>query len=344
MFSFGDLPRLSSSRTRSVSPENPDGAPGGGAREVPGPENASHRLGPGWKARPMIDLAPGEETQLVDVEGPGVVQHIWLTVDVAAYRRSLLRIYWDGEATPSVEVPVGDFFANAHGLRYNVVSLQVAVNPQGGFNCYWPMPFRRRCRITMSNEGERLIHGLFYQVTYALEDVPDDAAYFHAQWRRSVTRRDHPEHVILDGVSGQGHYVGTALAWSQLSDGWWGEGEVKFFMDGDGDHPTICGTGTEDYFGGAWGFNETFSAPFIGYPLWQREPGQVPKHGLYRWHIPDPIRFARDLRVTIQALGWWPEGGYQPLADDIASTAYWYQSEPHGTFPTPPPMDERWPR
>jgi hypothetical protein len=206
------------------------------------------------------------------------------------------------------------------------------------------MPFHHSARVTLENQYEQDIEGFFYQVDYELAPVPDQAATFHAQWRRSLTRRDHPEHVILDGVRGQGHYVGTFLAWTQLSAGWWGEGEVKFFVDGDGQFPTICGTGTEDYFGGAWCFGDTFSTAFLGYPLWRKEAGSVPKHGLYRWHIPDPIRFRQDLRVTVQALGWWPGGKFQPLTDDIASTAYWYQSEPHAPFTALPPLPARWPR
>jgi hypothetical protein len=149
---------------------------------------------------------------------------------------------------------------------------------------------------------------------------------------------------MLDNVRGKGHYVGTFIAWTQFSNGWWGEGEVKFFIDGDAEYPTICGTGTEDYFGGAWGFGDTFCTPFQGYSFWSREPGQVPRHSLYRWHILDPIRFQSDLRVTIQALGWWPNKRYQPLEDDIASVAYWYQSEPHTVFPKFPSRDARWSR
>jgi hypothetical protein len=175
--------------------------------------------------------------------------------------------------------------------------------------------------------------------------VPTDAAYFHAQFRRSMTTRQHPEHTILDGVQGRGQYVGTFIAWEQLSNGWWGEGEIKFYLDGDTDSPTINGTGTEDYFGGAWNFGDTaFSAPFSGYPLFRKESAQIPKHAMYRWHVPDPIRFNHDLRVTIQALGWWPDGKFQPLTDDIASVAYWYQTEPHKTFPTIPSRQERFPR
>jgi hypothetical protein len=207
------------------------------------------------------------------------------------------------------------------------------------------MPFRRRARFTLTSEHKNHIRDFYYQIDYELGEVPDEGGYFHAQWRRETTDRANPDYVILDNVTGQGHYVGTYLAWTQLANGWWGEGEIKFFIDGDRpDAPTICGTGTEDYFGGAWGFGDTYSTAFLGYPLWQRKGEQVPKHGLYRWHVMDPIRFEKDLRVTIQALGWWPNGKFQPLADDIASVAYWYQSEPHGAFPALSGRSERFTR
>jgi len=346
------LPLLSDAKTYSISAENPTGEKGGGAQAVPQADSPAARLGPGWKVRPCITLEPRTITQLADIEGPGIVQHIWITVGPEAYRDAVIRFYWDSEQAPSVETPLGDLFCNGHGLRYNVNSLPVAVNPSGGFNCYWPMPFRQRARITIDNQRQEPIPGFFYQISYARTKVPVRATRFHAQWRRSVATQQHPEHVILDGVRGQGHYVGTFLAWTQLSNGWWGEGEVKFYLDGDTDRPTICGTGTEDYFGGAWCFGggedpaaaEPYSTPFLGYPLCRIEPGEVPRHALYRWHVLDPIRFRRDLKVTIQALGWWPDGTFQPLTDDIASVAYWYQAEPHAPFPELLPVSERWSR
>jgi hypothetical protein len=345
LMNLGNLPLLSDAETRSISAENPDGRKGGGARAVPDEASPAVMLGQGWKVRPWITLPAGDTTVLADVQGPGVIQHIWLTVSPQAYRDTVLRFYWDEEETPSVEVPLGDFFCNGHGLRYNVNSLPIAVNPSGGFNSYWPMPFRRRTRITIQNQHSKPIDGFYYQITYALTEVADNAAYFHAQWRRSETTRDLPEHVILDGVKGQGHYVGTFLAWTQFSNDWWGEGEIKFYLDGDVDFPTICGTGTEDYFGGAWAFaGETYSTPFLGYPLYRKEPGEVPRHGLYRWHVLDPVRFRQELRVTIQALGWWPNGKFEPLTDDIASVGYWYQAEPHAPFPDLLPVHGRWSR
>ncbi len=339
------LPLLSDAETRSICAENPKGEKGAGA-------TARNRLGVGWKGRPCITLSKAETVTLAEMAGPGVVQHIWITVKdsgprgCTVLRDLVLRFYWDGESDPSVEVPLGDFFANGHAMRCDIDSLPVCVNPSGGMNCYWPMPFARSARITVTNEHGEDIGGFFYQITYSLTPVAEAAARFHAQWRRENPVTYHKEYTVLDGVQGRGHYVGTYLAWTQLSSGWWGEGEIKFYIDGDDPHPTICGTGTEDYVGGAWCFaDRTYSKAFLGYPLRYAEAGQIIKHGLYRWHVPDPVRFKSDLRVTIQDLGFTPQPtGYEPLRDDISSVAYWYQAEPHAPFPELPEASFRWPR
>ena len=177
-FGLSDLPFLSDARSRSICAENPAGKPGGGAREELLPDSASSRLGKGWKCRPCIDLDAGSITTLADIRGPGSITHIWITVTESAYRNCILRIFWDDEETPSVEVPLGDFFANGHALRCKISSLPVAVNPSGGFNCYWPMPFRKRCRITIENQWREKIGGFFYQISYALCEVPEHAARF----------------------------------------------------------------------------------------------------------------------------------------------------------------------
>jgi hypothetical protein len=349
-FGLGGVPFLADAKTRSINAENPRGEKAGGAKSVPDQGSAARDLGKGWKVTPCITLPANSTTTLAEIDGPGIIQHIWITVEPKAYRDCILRMYWDGEGTPSVEVPLGDFFCNGHCTRANVTSLPIAVNPSGGFNTYWPMPFRKGAVITIENQRWEDIGGFFYQITYAQTAIPDNAAYMHAQWRRSNTTREYPEHLILDGIKGKGQYVGTYLAWVQMSDGWWGEGEIKFYMDGDTEYPTICGTGTEDYFGGAWGFygpegrEERFSTAFLGMPLVQHEATRVPKFGLYRWHIMDPIRFDEDLKVTMQALGWWPNGKFQPLTDDISSVGYWYQLEPHATFPAMLPPCDRWSR
>ena len=341
---LSNVARVTRGKSRSISAENPTGEKAGGAREVCDENNCASMLGTGWKVKPCIDLPPNSRTTLADIEGPGAIRHIWITVTEKAYRDCILRMWWDGEDTPSVEVPLGDLFCNGHAMRVNINSIPIAVNPSGGFNSYWPMPFKKSALIEIENESNENIGGFFYQIDFELDDVPDDIAYFHAHWRRAITPIESPAHVIADGIKGKGQYVGTYLAWTQLANGWWGEGEIKFYIDGDIEYPTICGTGTEDYFGGAWGFGDTFSTAFLGYPLHDKVDGQVPKHGLYRWHVPDPIRFESDLKVTIQALGWWPNSKFQPLQDDIASVAYWSQIEPHAAFPELLPIHLRWPR
>ena len=359
LLGLSDLALLHDAESRSISAENPDGAKGGGARAAVGQDRHctphASELGQGWKVRPCVRVDAGEAAVLADVAGPGVVQHVWMTAAPERLRTLALRVYYDDQAHPSIETPLGDFFANGADGCALVGSLPVCVNPRGGMNCYWPMPFRKRLRVEVTNDGPADLNELFYQITYTLADVPDDAACLHAQWRRSMTTRDKPEHVILDGVTGRGHYVGTYLVWNQFSNHWWGEGEVKFYLDGDREHPTICGTGTEDYFGGAWGFRAaenpeksgpvTYSAPFQGYPQSLIGGERVPCHALYRWHVPDPIRFRQDIRVTVQALGWYTlTRKFQPLTDDIASVAYWYQALPGAKFPSLPPLNERLPR
>jgi hypothetical protein len=351
---LGNLARLSTAQTRSISAENPTGAKGKGGMATEGSGAAASReLGQGWKVSPCIHIEGSQTVELANIDGPGAIQHIWMTVNPVYWRWLVLRFYWDGEETPSVEVPVGDFFSNGWCKRCSVNSLPVSVNPAGGFNSYWEMPFRKHARITVENVCPEKVEGFFYQITYTLTDVPDDRAYFHAQWRRSNPLPYQEVHTLLDGVKGQGHYVGTYIAWGSNNTGWWGEGEIKFYMDGDTDWPTICGTGTEDYFGGAWGFEfpsgeyGVYSTPYLGMPqvikpdgLWSSQQ----RFGLYRWHIMDPVRFTEDLRVTIQALGWRKplngEWRYLPLQDDIASTVFWYQAEPHAPFPKLPGMNE----
>jgi len=353
-YGLGTLPLLIPAETRSVCPENPTGEKGRGGMAIPNPADpdlpfskAAEDLGQGWKVRPFTRLKGRETVTIMDVEGPGVIQHIWMGTGedwTGTGRACILRFYWDGESTPSIEVPMTDFFAVGHDLFARVNSLAVVVNPTSALNCYWPMPFHKHVKITFSNESEKELSLLDYQITYAKREIPDNTGYLHAQWRRAVTSRSFPMYTILEGVKGRGRYVGTFLAWTQMSDGWFGEGEVKFFIDGDSKFPTINGTGTEDYFCGTYGFPETYSTAYTGCTLKHEGKEGPPKWSLYRWHIMDPISFNSDLRVTIQALGWWPTGKYQPLADDIASVAYWYQTEPHAAFPELPSLSERWPR
>jgi Protein of unknown function (DUF2961) len=345
----GDLHRLSRAKTRSISPENFTGEKGRGgmATEGTGAE-AARDLGVGWKISPSVRIEPKQTFTLAEIQGPGAIQHIWMT-PTGHWRHSILRIYWDAETAPSIETPVGDFFASGWGKYAQINSAAVAVNPGSAFNCYWVMPFRRSCRITMENIADERMT-LYYQIDHTLTDIPDDAAYLHAQFRRVNPLPYKQDYTIGEGIKGEGHYVGTHMSWGVNSKGWWGEGEIKFYMDGDTTHPTICGTGTEDYFCGSYNFEnretnryQEFSAPYSGLPLVIRPDGlydSQQRFGLYRWHIIDPIRFEQDLRVTIQALGWRAGGRYLPLQDDIASVAYWYQTEPHVPFPALPSRDQ----
>jgi hypothetical protein len=347
---LGNLHRTSKSRSRSISPENFTGEKGkaGMATEGTG-KNAARELGRTWKVSPSVRIARNSTFVMADIQGPGTIQQIWMTPAPLDKTRSfILRFYWDGEAEPSIEVPMADFFACGWGQYAQINSLAVCVNPGSAFNCYWPMPFRKRAKVTLENlEDKDMV--LYYQINYELGEVPKDAAYLHAQFRREDPLKQKGLFTIVDGIRGQGHYVGTYLAWEVHSPGWWGEGEIKFFMDGDKDFPTIAGTGTEDYFCGSYNFDTkgsdgknrytVFSTPYTGLAQ-VLPPDQVyqvgQRFGLYRWHIQDPIRFEKDLRVTIQALGWQSGGRYLQLEDDIASTAFWYQKEPHVKFPPLP--------
>ena len=329
--------------SRSISAENPDGAVGGGAKADPQGGGPARELGVGWKVRPCITLPAGQTVTLMDHDGPGVIRHLWFTFREAFYRDVILRVYWDGHDAASVQAPLGDLLCNAWNARQDIVALPINVNPSGGMNSYFPMPFREHVRITVQNDSPNDLGGFFYTINYTEEPVAEEALYFHAYWRRSNPLASGAEHVMVDDILGQGHYVGTFMAWQQNSKGWWGEGEIKMFLDDDGDHPTICGTGTEDYFGGAWGFGgRDYSAPYMGFQQVAGKSGEVgARMTMYRFHIHDPVFFRNRVKVTMQALGWRAEERFLPLQDDISSVVYWYQTLPHVPFPRVPPRNER---
>jgi hypothetical protein len=346
--SMATLHRLSSAKTFSISPENPTGEKGKGAAAAQGnASKAARDLGQGWKINPFIIIQPHTTATLADINAQGAIQHIWMT-PTGNWRWSILRIYWDDEKDPSVEVPVGDFFAMGWGKYSPISSLAVCVNPGSAFNSYWPMPFRKKARITMENLDDQPMT-LYFQIDYTQTRVAADAAYFHAQFRRVNPLPYKEVYTILDNVKGKGHYVGTYLAWGVRNNGWWGEGEIKFYMDGDKEFPTIAGTGTEDYFCGSYNFEnkekkeyQEFTTPYTGLAQVIKPDGlyrSQERFGLYRWHIADPVRFESDLRITIQALGWRAGGRYLPLMDDISSVAFWYQADPHSAFPKLPSKD-----
>lgn len=260
-------------------------------------------------------------------------------------------MYWDEEEAPSVESPLGDFFCCGFSRECIVNSMPIVVVPSRGMNSYFQMPFHKKAKITLENQHDNTIPAFFYQIDYCLYDeLPEDIAYFHAQWRRERITELQKDYVIIDNIKGKGHYVGTYIALTTLERYWWGEGEVKFYIDGDKEYPTICGTGMEDYFGGSWSFasqvdgktvENTYCTPFLGYPYYSANDDLIhnpyhnndcpPMRGFYRWHIPDPIYFQDDLKVTVQQIGVCYKGLFE-RQDDLASVAYWYQSEPHNKF------------
>lgn len=348
--------------SRSITAENPEGKRGWGGQ-------ASGELGKGRKGKAFLDLEPGKETTIADISGSGVINHIWITVQDSSsagefvLRDLVLRMYWDNSDTPSVEVPIGDFFCCGFSTKCQVNSLPIVVAPYGGFNSFFPMPFRKGAKITVENQHGGLIHAFFYTVNYSLcDEIDSKMGYFHAQWRRTKYSQLKEDHVILD-IKGEGHYVGTYLAWTALERYWYGEGEVKFYIDDDKDYPTICGTGVEDYVGGAWGFYEkndygvvsrnesTYCTPYMGYPYCSHVSGTktiygydaLPMHGLYRWHIVDPICFKERLKVTVQQIGHNGDKLFE-RADDVASVAYWYQKDINKDFPALPDKEYRTPR
>ena len=346
---LGNLSRLSNAVTRSISAENFTGEKGKGGMATEGTgKKCARDLGVGWKISPSIKVHANETFTLADIDGPGAIQQIWMTPALVSWRFCILRIYWDGQEQPSVECPLGDFFGMMWGKYAPLTSIPVCVNPGSAFNCYWEMPFRKHCRITFQNLADTDMV-LFYQINYTLTDVPEDCAYFHAQFRRSNPLKYKDVHTILDGVSGKGQYVGTTIGWGSNNGDWWGEGEIKFYMDGDTDFPTICGTGTEDYICGSYAFltpdnkqYETFTTAYSGFHQVLKPDGLFASQmrmSMYRWHIMDPVRFESDLRITIQAIGWRADRRYLPLQDDISSVAFWYQTLPTAPFPALPDRD-----
>ena len=359
---LNELPFRGGIITRQISAENPSGEKSGACKWEPNPENPelSHsgpavRMGKGWKVRPFIRVKSGETVILADIDGSGMITEFFFTSDYPRFSEMIIRIYWDNEENPSVEFPAGAFFCIGHDEHpHTVSSIPVTVAPYRGCSCYWQMPFRRHARITLTHEGKEDANVVAWRVLYHLKQVSEQAAYFHAQFRHTLTS-GRPEHIILDEVRGKGVYAGTYLAWNNLSSGWWGEGEVKFYLDGDTEYPTLCDNGTEDYFGGAWNFGynfpdygnpeQKFQSPYLGLPLaLTQNPHGPKKFSMYRWHIHDCIGFEESVKVTIQTLGWYPDHTYRPLCEDISSVAYYYQTEPHQCFPVLPDILQRWER
>ena len=352
-FCYGDtgiqnLARVTDGRSRSITAENFNGDKGKGGMSATGTgENPGRDLGKGWKISPSIIISANSRRNIAIIKEAGCIEHIWMATEPDKWRRLIVRMYWDAETIPSVEVPLGDLFCNGRGKNCQISSLPVCVNPCGGFNLFFPMPFSKGARIEIENQDDSDTV-LYYQIDYELRPAVDDMGYFHAQFRMSSPTSD-GVHTIIDNVLGKGHYVGTYMAIQVNNNGWWGEGEVKFYLDGDKEFPTICGTGTEDYFGGAWNFEFpkgnycTYTTPYMGMVQVLKPDGLYQantRFGMYRFHIPDPVRFDNGLKVTIQDLGWRANGRYLKQKSNISTVAYWYQKEPHCPFPDLPDRDE----
>ncbi len=345
---MSNLTRKQEARTFSVSPENLTGGKGVGGMATEGNGAAAARdLGPGWKINPFLMCPPGETTVLADIKGQGAIKHIWCTDSAPTGRLLILRIYFDGSERPAVEVPLSDFFANADQSEYRQLSsLAICVNPAKGHNSYFEMPYFSAFRIEVENIGTEA-YAIYYQIDCEEKVIPADSLYFHAQFRRVNPLPYKQPYVILDNIRGNGHYVGTYMHWGVKSNGWWGEGEIKFYIDGDTDYPTVCGTGTEDYFCGSYDFDvkgqyTEFCTPYAGLSKVGYTDATYRSQryfDMYRWHITDPVYFKEDLKVTIQALGWRSGGRYLPLQDDISSVAYWYSDTLDDVYPAFPDKD-----
>ena len=335
--------------TFSVSPENLTGEKGKGGMAKEGSASlASRELGQGWKVNPFLMLQPGTKTVLADIKGQGAIKHIWLTDSAKAGRLLILRIYFDGHENPAVEAPISDFFANADYMEYRQLSsLAICVNPRKGLNCYFEMPYFKSFKVEVENIGPDECQ-IYYQIDCEEKVLDPETLYFHAQFRRVNPLPYKEPYVILDNIKGNGHYVGTYMHWGVKSNRWWGEGEIKFYIDGDKEFPTVCGTGTEDYFCGAYNFDVNgqyveYTTPYAGMYKVGYTDGLYKSQryfNMYRWHITDPIYFKEDLKVTIQALGWRSEKRYMPLQDDISSVAYWYSDTLDDVYPAFPTKDE----
>lgn len=347
-----DLVKINrSEENRAITPENVNGEKGMAAM-------SGSYLGPERKGKAAISLKQGETVKIADIESSGEIRHIWMTIAEATpagsfvLRDVVLRMYWDDAKTPAVEAPIGDFFCNGFGQRQEIDSALISVNPTGGFNSYFPMPFKKHAVITITNEHPNDINGFFYTINYVLKEQPSEIAYFHAYWNREEYTKKQNDYTVLPKIQGAGHYIGTYFEVCALQRYWWGEGEFKFYIDGDKKYPTITSTGTEDYFGGAWAFHsekngkiqaKTFQHQYMGYPLMDRYDhtrenfateeamplhgfgnDALPIHGLYRFHLPDPIFFKDDISLKVQQIGNDDINLFE-RSDDVSSVAYWYQ-------------------
>jgi hypothetical protein len=321
---------------------------------------SSHAKSDSSNADRIRYIKPGETAEIANIKGPGIINHIWLTFNEARPnwlepngsanpQEIVLRIYWDNGTEPAVESPLGDFFAAGFGLRNEIISVPVIVEGGDGYNCFWTMPFRKTAKITITNEGEKPVRSFYYQIDYTeVNSLPENTAYFCAQYKQEFPEKTGDDYLILD-AKGTGHYIGTVMSVRSRSPYWFGEGDAKFYIDGE-EKPSIWGTGTEDYFLCAWGLNKCI-LPYFGctYKSMDSEEDLGVRFTLYRWHIPDPIRFNKSLRFKIEHKGWISADetasgkvdGHVEREDDIATVAFWYQEGQPKRFTSLPSCRER---
>jgi len=316
-------------RSRSISFENPTGEPARGGK-------AASKLGEGRKGAPARTIEPGETVQLCDIRGSGTIRHIWMTTeaDPVIQRACVIRGWWDGQEHPSIECPIGDLFGIAHGKITSYQSAVHSCGPTGGRNLWLPMPFTKRARFTFTNEGSKPIP-LFYQVDFTLDDKhPRGVGRMHVLFHRENPTTEKRDFELLPERSQKGRFIGSVIGIRNLhSSQWWGEGEIKVYMDGDKDWPTIAGTGSEDYVGLAWGIQQ---APFQYNGCSLNEKDFVT---MYRWHLPDPVAWRKHCRITIQQIAW--KDGLAETSDDWSCATFWYEPLPSAPLPALPPLEAR---
>ena len=315
--------------SRSISFENPTGAPGEAGK-------AASRLGEGRKGAPSIRLKPGQEVQLCDIKGPGTIRHIWMTTanEPNNLRGLVIRAWWDGQQHPSIECPIGDFMGFAHGKVMPYDSAVHSLGKNAGMNIWLPMPFTKRAKITLTSEGTKEVP-LFYQIDYTIGDRhPRDVGRLHVLFRRENPTTIKQDFAILPERKNKGRYIGAVIGIRNTHPGqWWGEGEIKVYMDGDTEFPTICGTGSEDYVGLSYGMQQT--------PYFYNGCNLTDKNfvSMYRWHLPDPIAWQKDCRITIQQIAW--KQGLAETQDDWSSATFWYEPTPSAPLPAMPDVKAR---
>jgi hypothetical protein len=315
--------------SRSISFENPTGEKGAGGK-------AASNLGPGRKGMPARDIGAGETVTLADIPGPGMIRHMWMTTqgEPVNLRSMVLRGYWEGQEHPSIECPLGDFMGAAHGQVKPYQSAVHSLGQSAGMNIWLPMPFTKRARFTITNDGEKA-SVLFYQINYTIHDeLAADVGRLHVLFRRENPTTLKKDFELLPKREGRGRFIGSLMSVRSLDVGhWWGEGEFKAYLDGDGELPTICGTGSEDYIGLSWGTQKT---PYFYNGCYLDDAGYV---GMYRWHLRDPIVWKKDARIVIQQIEW--NGGLKERQDDWACATFWYEPAPSAALPPFPDVKAR---